>query len=116
MAIATFAPKPRPSPGSRVTNNVSLIEHRLGNGYALNAPTGLNHIAKQVALRWDALTLAQAGQIEGFLNDQGGYKPFWFTLNGETEPRKWTCKDWAVSDDTPATLTATLVECFSNVT
>lgn len=115
MAIATFNPTPRPTAGSRVTNKVSLIEHQLGNGYVMSAPQGLNHIAKQLDLKWDALTLDQARALDQFFVDQGGYKPFWFTMRGESAPRKWTCKVWSFVDGAPATSSATLMEVFTNI-
>lgn len=42
-----------------------------------------------------------------------GHRPFLYALNGEAEPRRWTCSIWTVTDDHPAQVTATFPEDFS---
>lgn len=115
MAIATFNPNPRPSPGAQVTPKLNLIENDLGNGYTFVAPKGLNHIKKEVSLSWKTLTIAQALVLDAFFVAQGGTQPFWYTLHGESVAKKWTCKSWNYNSDVPATFSATLVQNFSNI-
>ncbi|RLL64288.1 phage tail protein [Paenirhodobacter hankyongi] len=116
MALNTFDPSPRPSPGTGIANKVSLRTADFGDGYTLSAPAGLNHIRKQITLKWDALTRDEAFALDTFFIGQGGNVPFYFVLNGETAPRKWTCAEWSMTDAAPCTFTATLVENFTILT
>lgn len=115
MALNTFTPAVRPSPGTSFANEVNLFEPKFGYGYTGSAPVGLNHIAKNISLKWTALTLTQALALDAFFRGQGGYIPFYYTLNGEITARKFTCKKWEFSDGTPASFSATFMENFSNV-
>lgn len=116
MPLNTFDPPVRPSPGTSFSNKIKLREVEFGDGYTLASPAGLNHIRKQVSLKWDALSLGQVWALDAFFTGQGGNVPFYYTLHGEDTPRKWTCKEWSFSDGTPATFSASLEENFSNAT
>lgn len=115
MPLNTFTPTPRPTPGTSFDNTINLFEPKFGFGYTLSAPTGLNHIAKEIGLKWSALTLAQAYSLDTFFRGQGGNMPFYYILNGESTPRKFTCKKWSMADGSPASFSAQLVENFSNM-
>lgn len=108
----TFVPPVQPSPGTSIDQEVSLNRASFGDGYTQASPRGLRHIRRRVSLRWDTLTLDQARAIDGFLTAQGGYKPFLYTVRGESAPRQWTCESWSVTDGAPATARAELVESF----
>lgn len=114
MPLATFEPSVRPSPGTQRTFKPRLFEAEFGDGYSLSAPNGMNHIPLQISLRWDALTLSQANFILAFLKARGGFVPFYWTMQGEQEPRKWVCKEWSMSEGPPAKVNATFLENFSN--
>jgi phage-related protein len=116
MALPTFNPPMRPSPGTGHSPEISLRRTPFGDGFVQASPTGLNHIRKVVSLRWDYLTLDEANEIEAFLIQQGGYRPFWYLLNGETVPRKWVCDTWTKTDNHPAQVTATFREDFTTAT
>ena len=116
MPLATFVPPMRPSPGTGNTPEISLRRANFGDGYTQASPAGLNHIRRVVSLRWDYLTLAEANQIEAFLVQQGGYKPFYYTLNGEATARKWTCDTWSKTDGHPSKVSATFREDFTTAT
>lgn len=113
MPIPVFVPPMRPSAGTGIAPEVSLRRASFGDGYVQTSPSGLNHIRRTVTLRWEYLTLTEAQAIDTFLTDQGGYRPFAYTLNGEDQPRRWTCAEWSVTDGHPARLTATFREDFS---
>lgn len=113
MPISTFNPAVRPSPGTSSTNELSLNKTSFGDGYAQTSPRGLNHIRKSVTLRWDALTLDQAKDLETFFVGLGGVTPFYYTLRWESAARKWTCEEWAITDGSPFSFTATLKENFT---
>ncbi|MCZ0963881.1 hypothetical protein [Paracoccus benzoatiresistens] len=57
--------------------------------------------------------LGEAQEIEACLVQQGGYRPFYYVLNGEATPRKWTCDTWTKTDNHPAQVTPTFREDFS---
>lgn len=113
MPIPVFTPPMRPSAGTGVAPEVSLRKAPFGNGYCQASPAGLNHIRRAVTLRWDFLTLAEAQAIDQFLTDRGGYQPFAYALNGESEPRRWTCSEWSVTDGHPSQVRAVFKEDFS---
>lgn len=113
MPLATFNPPMRPSPGTSHAPTISLRKAAFGDGYTQASPAGLNHIRRVVNFRWDFLTLAEANEIEAFLIQHGGFRPFLYTLNGEATPRKWTCDTWSLTDNHPTQVTATFREDFS---
>lgn len=112
MTLPTFAPPMRPSAGTTHQPEVALRRASFGDAYVQASPAGLNHIRGVVTLRWDYLTLTEAREIEGFLAARGGCQPFRYTLNGETEPRRWVCESWSVTEGHPCRLTATFKESF----
>lgn len=116
MALPVFTPPMRPSPGTGHAPEISLRRAIFGNGYTQASPAGLNHIRRVISFRWDYLTLAEAKAIDAFLVQQGGHRPFLYTLNGEATPRKWTCSDWNLTDDHPSKVQATFREDFTTAT
>ncbi|MTD98797.1 phage tail protein [Paracoccus sp. YIM 132242] len=113
MALDVFQPPMRPSPGTGHAPEVNLRKASFGDGYVQASPAGLNHIRCVISFRWDYLTLNEARTIEGFLIAQGGYVPFYYTLNGEATPRKWTCAEWSLTEGYPCRFTATFKEDFT---
>ncbi|MTH61206.1 phage tail protein [Paracoccus litorisediminis] len=116
MPLNTFNPPVRPSMGTGIAPEVTLRKAQFGDGYTQNSPAGLNHIRQVVTLKWETMSLAEARQIETFLIGQGGYIPFYYTLNGESTPRKWTCESWALTDGHPSKIQATFRENFTTAT
>lgn len=112
MSLPVFTPPVAPSPGTQVANEVSLHKTPFGDGYAQASPKGLRHVRRRVSLRWDALTLDQAREIEAFFRERGGWQPFAFTVRGDAGPSTWTCETWTLTDAAPATFSAELVEWF----
>ena len=116
MALATFNPSIKPSPGTGIKLAIKLLEAEFGDGYSQTLPDGINHIKKTLSLKWDILDDAQVAEIFGFFTTQGGYIPFLYQPVGEAAPIKWRCKEW--TRDRPAagwTMSATLVQDFTNV-
>lgn len=112
MAFPTFNPSVAPSPGTTITPELALNEVSFGDGYSQASPRGINHVRRRVSLRWDALTASQATEIETFLRERGGFRPFWWTARRDAAPSKWTCRDWTVTDGAPWSITATFTEWF----
>ena len=111
MALPTFAPDPRPSPGGVQRPQIALLKPEFGDGYTQRRPKGLNHVRRVVTLRWDALTLGQMEAIRDFLEERGGFKPFLYQPHGEA-PGRWTCEEWEAENGPPWTLRAMLLEDF----
>lgn len=116
MTLRTFTPAVAPSPGTTNSPIIALNEVAFGDGYVQASPKGLNHIRRSLTVKWDVLTQQQASDIEHFLEEHGGYKPFWFAHSSDSVLRKWTCKTWSVTWGHPAKISATFVEDFTLAT
>jgi phage-related protein len=113
MALATFNPPVKPSPGTAHQPKVNLWEAEFGDGYSQPTPKGLNHIRKSVSLKWDGLSYSQMRAIVGFFEGKQGCVPFKYQPYGEPAVLKWTCKDWSYSADAPWKVSATLEQSFT---
>ncbi|MCT4332632.1 phage tail protein [Paracoccus sp. YLB-12] len=113
MPLPTFNPPMRPSAGTGIAPEVSLRRASFGDGYTQASPSGLNHVRRIVRLEWSYLTLTEAQAIDTFLTARGGYQAFSYQLNGEAEPRRWTCSEWSVTDGHPSQVRAVFKEDFS---
>lgn len=114
MSIPTFYPPIDPSPGSRHTQEIKLLEAEFGDGYSQVSPRGLNHIRRKYNVTWEALTKEQCDEIDQFFKDRMGYETFIYTPYGETEPVYWTCKQWDRSTSGGVhTFTAEFVQTFN---
>lgn len=115
MPIPVFNPPMRPSPGTGHAPEVKLRTAAFGDGYTQSSPAGINHIRQVVTFRWDYLNLAEAKEIEAFFVARGGYQPFEYQLWGESEPRRWVCESWSITEGHPTRVTATFKESFMPV-
>jgi phage-related protein len=112
MALDTFNPPIKQSPGTKSTPIVKIKKAEFGDGYTQRMPDGLNHIRQSTTLTWDSLLEADADTIVAFFEAHGGTTPFYYALrDGVT--RKWTCETWSRTWQTPNQVTATFVEDFS---
>lgn len=115
MALPVFNPSIRPSPGASFTPQVKVYEAEFGDGYSQPTPAGINNVRRTVDLRWDALTMDQMHEIDGFFTARRGAEPFWFQPFGMATSLKWICKEWASSHEGGYfKLSAKLVQDFSN--
>lgn len=115
MALETFNPPVPPSPGTETETTLKLKTAQFGDGYTQETRDGLNHMRLKAELRWEVLLPADAATIETFFRNHGGDTPFYYALAHDTT-RKWTCKVWKRTRDTPNSMTATLEESFSLLT
>ena len=116
MSLPTFTPPVGPSPGTAHKPQVNLWEADFGDGFSQPTPKGINHIKRQVSLKWDVLTYEQMREIVGFFERMEGSRPFWFQPFGDPRARKWTCKEWAESTDEGVwSVNAVLVESYTAV-
>lgn len=115
MALSTFTPPVRHSPGTKIKPTVKLKVAEFGDGYTQDMPDGLNHIRDSVDLSWSVLLPAQAIAMENFMKSQKGSQPFYYDVD-DGVVRKWTCKVWERGKNEVHSFTATLVESFSPLT
>jgi phage-related protein len=87
MTLPTFSPPIAPAPGLRRKPEVRLRVAEFGEGYT-QITRDLNHIRKVETLEWPVLTVAQANQIVGFLEERGGDQPFLYRLPDDPSPIK----------------------------
>lgn len=114
MSIKTFTPPVDPSPGTRRSQDVTLLEAEFGDGYSQHMPRGKNHIRRKLSLVWEALTKSQVDQIDQFFWSQEGYKAFYYTPPGERKALLWTCKEWNHGTNSGVwTANAELVQSFN---
>lgn len=114
MALNTFNPSVKPSPGTNRKPAVKIKTAEFGDGYTQEFRDGLNHIRLTVTLKWDGLLETQGKEFDDFFRAQGGDTPFYYTLIQDVQ-RKWVCRDWGWTNQTPNTFTATFVESFALV-
>lgn len=112
MPFETFEPPISPDPGTPFKPEVSLNEVSFGDGYVQSSPKGLNHVKETMSLKWGGLTTIQFEQIRDFIEGKGGYTPFYYTPRGRSDAKKWTCKKWSYSDETPWSFEAEFTESF----
>lgn len=112
MPLLTFAPEIAPSPGTTTRTQAKLHKAEFGDGYSQAVPAGLNHLRREITLKWDGLTEAQKTYIDEFMRDHGGYKTFYYQPTGYAAPVKWTCEEWGFSAGAPWTASLKLVESF----
>lgn len=112
MPLLTFTPEVQPSPGTGFRPKIKLFKAEFGDGYSQAVPVGLNHIRRELSLKWEGLTQAQAAYINDFFTDHGGYLTFLYQPVGESAPIKWTCGEWNMTAGSPWTMTAKLEESF----
>lgn len=93
MALTTFNPSVKPSPGTSIGYKPRLLKAEFGEGYTQTAQDGINHLDRDLSLRWEALTPAQADEINDFLSARGGSEPFWYQPRNGVLMR-WTCEEW----------------------
>lgn len=111
MTFATFTPPIPPSPGTDSRPEVNIKSVQFGDGYAQEAPAGLNHIREVATLQWDVLTEAQADELVAFFYAHMGVTPFLYALRGDVA-RKWTCREWSRKRGSPNVVMATFRERF----
>lgn len=90
----TFEPSKIPTTESTASFTANTYEAGFGDGYEQVVVAGLNSIRGAYQLSWDALTLAERDEIEGFFRGRLGAEAFSYTFPGELTPRKFRCKTW----------------------
>lgn len=56
-----------------------VLKTQFGDGYQQRARDGINNLAREWSLRWEALTAAELATITDFLEARAGYQSFNWT-------------------------------------
>jgi len=115
MALPTFDPIVKPSPGTNFQPQVKVLEAEFGDGYSQPTPDGINNIRETVDLSWNGLTEFEMKQIYGFFVARKGAEPFYYKPAGHDRTAKWTCKEWSKQlTDGVWKMSAKLVQSFTS--
>jgi phage-related protein len=112
MPFDTFNPPVMQSPGTKMSPEIKTLEASFGDGYTQGSPDGINSVRMVATLNWAALLDAEAQTIFDFFVAHKGTIPFYYALR-DGVVRKWTCKQFDRTTDTPNTITATFRESFT---
>lgn len=109
MAFATFVPPYGASTkfeaGAVEDHEPRVLTAGFGDGYEQRTPDGINTDLATVSPSWPALTWGQGQTIVDFFAARKGVTPFYFTMPGESTPRKWIAKKWSRRFDTDQLVT-----------
>ncbi len=111
MALDTFAPPLRQSPGTKIDTTFKTKKAEFGDGYTQELEDGINSVKDVVSLTWDTLLAADALTIQNWLKAKKGCIPFYYDVD-EGDIRKWTCTKVARGKDEAHSITATFEQYF----
>lgn len=113
--MVTFTPPVEPSvSGLSVATKTRTLVAEFGDGYTQRAGDGLNGIAKQVSVTWNALQTADADTIIAFFEARGGFEMFEWTPPRGNTALKWIVTEWQLVplDSALDAISATFVQVF----
>lgn len=70
---------PNPDWGYSLEPEVDVQEYKLGDGYVIREPKGLNYIRDVFSPTWSSLTLDEGNEAYAFLKPKLKWDPFWYT-------------------------------------
>lgn len=94
MTFPTFSPPRNPDVNSGMEERPDIMAVRLGDGYSVRSPKGINSRAAQMQVSWRGIKLADKNSLVGFFQTQNGYLPFYYQFPGEAATKKWICPEW----------------------
>jgi phage-related protein len=90
----TFSPPRSPSvAGVQLDEQGRVITTNYGDGYVVDLPDGINVISGAFSLSWSFLYPTECDTIVAFFRSHIA-SPFYYTLPGTTETRKWIPSKW----------------------
>ncbi|KAB0679521.1 phage tail protein [Aureimonas leprariae] len=115
MTLPTFDPAVEPTVGITDTPEIKILKADFGDGYTQATAAGLNHIRNVREMTWDALYKSERDPIIAFFRERGGYQPFWFKLDDEASPTRYTCEKWSEERISGGffKISATFRQCFT---
>jgi phage-related protein len=60
------------------------------------ARDGINNVTTEYTVSVSMLNDAEAAVLDDFFAARGGAESFYWTMPGETTPRRWTCEKWGI--------------------
>ncbi|AHC30453.1 minor tail protein [Rhizobium phage vB_RleS_L338C] len=103
------------SVGSEVAFRARVLKANFGEGYTQRSGDGQNAVSATYSVSFNTLTRVEAKILLDFFAAQAGYKAFYYTIKGETDPRMWVCEEWSREQVTALldNVKATWVEVFT---
>lgn len=111
MALDTFNPPVRQSPGTKIDTTFKTKKAEFGDGYTQAVEDGINSVKDVVTLQWDTLLPEDAKTIHDWLKAKKGVIPFYYAVD-EGDVRKWTCVKVGRGRDEAHSVTATFEQYF----
>jgi len=114
MAYPVFVPPINPQiDGAEAELQADILQLRMGDGYTVRQPRGLNFQLVTNRLLWGPLTTAQRNQMLAFFRERGGHKPFYYAVPHDvTRQYIATNVRWSAMNFDLWTLSAVLTETF----
>lgn len=100
MSIPVFNPQRAnggnyyPDEGMAVTPNATIIKTQFNDGYTQIAGAGINNLLRTYNPHWTNAYKVEADAILAFLEARQGWQKFFWTPQGETLQRCFTCQTW----------------------
>jgi phage-related protein len=82
------------SPGTALKPKPLVASTEFGDGYAQRTPSGLHEIKDSWEVAFTDIDKEVADDIEAFLRDGYGYKPFAWTPPRRTASQNWICTSY----------------------
>jgi phage-related protein len=83
---------------AQLTKRPKILAASFGDGYTQRTPNGLNSNPASWQLTFNFRTLAASQAFLAFLDALGGTAAFTWTARGEAVAKRWTCKEYGVSE------------------
>ena len=99
---------------SRLTEKPAVRTVGFGDGYRVDSQQGINSLARQYELDWQALTLADAATLLAFFRERAGWQRITWTPKSESAGQ-WVCQRYSrqlISGGALANVRATMQERF----
>ena len=106
--MLTFVPARDPSrssPGSSFEPKV--LEASFGDGYAQRTAPGINSVRETLSLTWDSIPVADGLSVVAFFAARQAVEAFLYTIPGDSDPKKWTCRKWSKAESGPGLMKIT---------
>ncbi len=68
---------------------------KFGDGYEMRVKDGLNIIGMTATLPWENRSHQEMAILMDFFRRHEGSKWFWYTVHGESIPKKFVCPKWS---------------------
>ena len=97
MSLNTLPAEPKPDTPSTTNEQPRILTAAFNDGYEQRAEDGLNANLINYGVSWTRISVAEKDVLVTFFRNQKGAIPFWYTIPGESTPRKFIASRWDTS-------------------